>query len=143
MSTFKDAFNLLCGAKLGEGISRTVFEHRLDKRYVVKVEDNPMKVWANIKEWMFWQEYGHRDDISKWLAPCLDISENGRVLIQQRALLIQDKSEVPDTLPRFLTDVKYDNFGWIVEEGCRRLVCVDYAMVYVHPSSKLQTVFWV
>ena len=37
-ATYEDAFNLLCGKLLGEGIHRKVFECRLRDDLVVKVE---------------------------------------------------------------------------------------------------------
>ena len=133
---FEDAFNLLCGAKLGEGVHRDVFECRLRPELVVKVEkDEVFRNFMNVAEMRFWDYAGPATRL--WLAPCHYLSPDGRVLLQSRCDHVR-KEELPEKLPSFLTDIKAANFG--IYEG--RLVAVDYALHYTLASMRLQKVTW-
>lgn len=137
--TFEDAFNILCGKLLGEGIHRKVFECRIRPDLVVKVEhDTDWRYFANVLEMRFWDDHQYFDKVAQWLAPCEYMSPDGRILLQRRALPIVDSSALPAQLPEFLSDVKVDNFGML--DG--RLVCVDYAMTIPNPSTRLKKVEW-
>ena len=137
--TFEDAFNLLCGKLLGEGIHRKVFECRLRPDLVVKVEsETNWRYFANVLEMQFWSDHQYFDKVAQWLAPCDYLSPDGRILLQRRALPIVDTSALPAQLPAFLGDVKANNFGML--DG--RLVCVDYAMTIPNPSTRLKKVDW-
>ena len=139
LPTFEDAFNLLCGKLLGEGIHRKVFECRIRPDLVVKVEhDTDWRYFANVLEMRFWDDHQYFDKVAQWLAPCEYMSPDGRILLQRRTLPIVDSSALPAQLPAFLSDVKVDNFG--ILDG--RLVCVDYAMTIPNPSTRLKKVDW-
>lgn len=134
-ATFEDAFNLLCGDKLGEGIHRTVFECRIRPDLVVKVEDEEWRSFANVREQRFWDDHEHMPDVAKWLAPCESLSPDGRILLQRRVTPVL---ELPKQLPNFLTDRKAENFGMLG----KRLVCVDYSTVIMpKPSTRLGKVY--
>lgn len=136
---FEDAFNLLCGNKIGSGIHRDVFECRLRPDLVVKVEIvETWRYFANVHEMKFWNDNEYRKDITKWLAPCEYLSPDGRILLQRRVDPIGSKTRLPDKLPAFLTDVKKDNYGLL--DG--RLVCFDYALSIPNPSTRLKKVDW-
>lgn len=137
-ATFEDAFNLLCGDKLGEGISRTVYECRLRPELVVKVESGVDRRFANVFEHAFWQDYRHQPKVAQWLAPCERISPDGRILLQRRADPLARGYELPEKLPTFLTDHKESNFGLI--DG--RLVCLDYAITVLNPSIVLKKAYF-
>lgn len=138
--TFEDAFNLLCGEKIGSGIHRDVFECRLRPDLVVKVEiEESWRTFANVMEMKFWCDNEHAKGIGEWLAPCEYMSPDGRILLQRRADPVSRRDTVlPDKLPAFLTDIKPANFGWLAG----RLVCVDYALVIDNPSARLKKVEW-
>lgn len=138
--TFEDAFNLLCGKQLGEGIHRKVFECRIRADLVVKVEqpDEPWRSFANAQEMLFWSNYVHCPEVARWLAPCEYMSPDGRLLLQRKVDHITSKTKLPPSLPTFLTDIKRDNFGLL--NG--RLVCVDYAMLVLNPEMRLRKVEW-
>ena len=52
---YEDAFNMLCGDLLGEGIHRKVFECKIRPDLVVKVEsDTTSRYFANVLEMKFW-----------------------------------------------------------------------------------------
>lgn len=136
---YEDAFNLLCGEKLGSGIHRDVFECRIDPKLVVKVEtDGPWRYFANPLEMKFWNDHQHYAKVAQWLAPCVWLSPNGLILLQRRADPVRSSDELPSHLPSFLTDVKRDNFGYI--DG--KLVCLDYAMNIPNPSLRLKKCEW-
>ena len=138
-ATYEDAFNLLCGKLLGEGIHRKVFECRIRPDLVVKVEpEENWRYFANVLEMRFWNDHEHYKKVADWLAPCEYLSPDGRILLQRRTLPIVDSSALPAQLPAFLSDVKADNFGML--DG--RLVCVDYAMTIPNPSTRLKKVDW-
>jgi len=137
--TFEDAFNLLCGKLIGEGIHRKVFECRIASQYVVKVEQElDWRCFANVNEMRFWTDHQYYRPVARWLAPCFQLSPDGRILLQHRATPVADKSELPKRLPSFLTDIKPENFGWIDKQ----LVCVDYALVNEAPSTRLRKAEW-
>lgn len=137
--TYKDAFNLLCGKLLGEGIHRKVFECSLRDDLVVKVEpETNWRYFANVLEMKFWNDHAEYKKVSDWLAPCEYISPDGRVLLQRKAIPIVDRSVLPSELPGFLSDLKPENFGLM--DG--RLVCLDYAMTIPNPLVRLKKVSW-
>lgn len=139
LATFEDAFGLLCGNKLGDGIHRTVFECRLRDDLVVKVEkENVWRFFANVHEMKFWSDHRNNSAIAKWLAPCDYLSPDGRILLQKRVRMVQPMDVVPDTLPQFLTDIKRDNFGWIGDQ----LVTVDYALTDTNASLRIKKAVW-
>jgi len=126
---YRDAFNLLCGDKIGSGIHRDVFECKLRPELVVKVEKNDdYRYFANVKEMNFWCDNQHYLPVAKWLAPCEYMSPDGFILLQKRCEpLPQNYSFNAVKMPRFLTDLKPDNFGFLDGNS----VCVDYASTIV------------
>jgi hypothetical protein len=138
-AVFEDAFNLLCGDKLGEGIHRTVFECRVRPDLVVKAETHQLhRYFANVMEMKFWSDNEHDPNVARWLAPCRYLSPDGRILLQERAESLPASYRLPARLPAFLTDIKRSNFGLIK----RRLVCVDYAYVIVRPAIRPRKAEW-
>lgn len=137
-SVYRDAFNMLAGDKIGEGIHRMVFTCKIRNDLVVKVESDNFRFFANVFEMRFWSENQHNTAISKWLAPCEYMSPDGRIMLQKRARPLHDSDVIPNRLPVFLTDIKKSNFGFIGDQ----LVCVDYALFNVKPSTALKTVAW-
>ena len=134
----EDAFNLLCGDLIGEGIHRKVFECRLRSDLVVKVEINTgWRYFANVLEMKFWNDHQHFKKVANWLAPCEYLSPDGRILLQKRCEGV-GRAFFPEEVPSFLTDIKCNNFGYY--EG--RIVCVDYAMTIPNPSTRLKKVEW-
>lgn len=135
---FEDAFNLLCGRLLGEGIHRRVFECRLRPDLVVKVENDDHRYFANVLEHKFWADNQHCEKVARWLAPCEYLSPDGRISLQRRADPLGAGTTLPDRLPAFLTDIKRGNFGLLGGN----IVCVDYAMVLQNPSVRKRKVVW-
>ena len=133
---YEDAFNMLCGDLLGEGIHRKVFACKIRPDLVVKVEsDTTCRYFANVLEMKFWNDHEHYKKVAEWLAPCEFLSPDGRILLQRRCEAV-GKTFLPDKIPSFLTDVKRANFGYY--EG--RVVCVDYAMTIPNPSTRMKKV---
>lgn len=113
-----DSFTeLLLGEFLGQGSRRTVFSYALDEKLVVKVSKD--SCIDNILEWELWNEIQHTE-YSKWFAPCVQMSADGKVLFQRRTKNIK---ELPSELPQFMTDLKAENFGLIGKQ----IVAHDYA----------------
>src|SRR5690606_7049898 len=107
-----DAFNMLCGDKIGGGIHRDVFECKLRPEFVVKVEFNTdYREFANVKEMAFWCDNREYKAVAQWLAPCEFLSPDGRVLLQRRCDPVPQDYEWPAKLPGFITDTKRGNFG--------------------------------
>lgn len=136
--TSQDAFNLLCGPKLGEGIHRTVFLCRIDPSLVVKVETES-NYWtgANAAEFKNWEEVSYAPVFNRWLAPCVSISPNGRIMLQKRTTAIPAHL-MPDKLPSWLTDIKHENFGFF--QG--RVVAHDYPQINSTWSKRLRKATW-
>jgi len=134
---YLDAFNLLCGKLLGEGVHRRVFECKLRPDLVVKVEyETENRYFANVFEQKFWDDSSPA--VEAWLAPCEMLSPDGRILLQQRAHPLPHNAEMPLLVPSFLRDLKRENFGHI--DG--KLVCMDYAIVNLQASMKLRKADW-
>lgn len=95
---FEDAFNLLCGALLGEGVHRKVFACRLRPELVVKVEAEPaFRYFANVHEMKMWNDSSLKE--AEWLAPCRYLSPDGRILLQDRADPVPGDYEMPERMP--------------------------------------------
>lgn len=137
-ATFEDAFNLLCGDKIGEGIHRTVYRCRIRDDLVVKVENGDCRYFANVMEDKFHADHSHYDKVMRWLAPCEYLSPDGRILLQRRTQPLRDNDKLPDKIPAFLTDIKRENFGWLGG----KMVCHDYAMTIPNPSVRLRKAHW-
>jgi hypothetical protein len=126
---FEEAFNLLCGAKLGQGMSREVFECALLPGYVVKVETERER-FQNVMEWETWQIV-QGTSASRWFAECRWISPNGKVLIQERTRPA-GHAEFVERVPVWFTDLKRTNWGMAKAQhkdgqpGKEWLVCHDY-----------------
>ena len=121
-----DLVTTLCGEYIGRGAYRSVYEYNLDHRYVIKVE--PENTGCNLVEYMIWEEVkglvGSLEWVKDWFAPCGWISPNGKLLTMRKTKdLDRDR---PDKVPKFLWDVKPDNFGWIGN----KFVCHDYGQLY-------------
>lgn len=138
MSKFvnKEAFRLLCGRKIGSGVYRTVYECSIDPTLVVKVEDRQAGSFANVAEYEFWNR-NEGGPAGVWLAPCVDLSPNGVILLQKRVEPLR-KADLPKKIPTFLTDTHIGNFGMF--EG--RIVCCDYARVAFDPDMRLKKAYW-
>lgn len=133
---FEEAFNLLCGAQLGQGIARQVFTCAYDETLVVKVERDPHR-FQNVREYSFWQECQFYRKVADWLAPCVWISPRGAVMLQRRVEPVP-KAQLPPQLPAWMRDIKPEHFGLF--EG--RLVCCDYALTNSTLPTKLKAAGW-
>lgn len=138
--THLDAFNLLCGRKIGYGMTRQVFECNIDKKYVVKVEnDEPRSHFQNIMEWMVWRRVCGTD-IEKWFAPVHEMSPDGRLLLMHRTTPVSGM-HMPNKMPSFFTDFKSSNYGLL--NG--KVVCHDYGshlLMERGMTKSLKTVKW-
>lgn len=106
---------------IGRGMSRTVYaaNQRLFKDSVVVKVEEPVGQFQNILEANLWERLEHTE-MAKYLAPVLDISDDGSVLIQRRTT---PALWYPKFMPSFFTDFSKSNFGML--NG--RFVCHDYA----------------
>ena len=136
--TYEDAFNLLCGKLIGEGIHRRVFECRIRPDCVVKVESDPLRYFANVMENKFWSDHFHCPAVKRWLAPIEYLSPDARLMLMKRAEPIRETDKLPDKLPAFLSDRKRANFGFI--DG--QLVAVDYALSITKASTRMGKANW-
>lgn len=121
---------LTMGEPIGFGAYRLVYAPRIMPNYVVKIEYNE-NTSANRDEMQVWQRIMHTD-LSKWFAPCVAISDNCQVLVQEKTVKPRP-DEFPKRLPAFFTDFKRSNYGVLVGEHGKRggsvrcFVCHDYA----------------
>lgn len=122
---FEEAYNLLCGERIGYGMSRMVFECTLLPDCVVKVETDAQR-FQNIVEWETWKTVQHTP-AARWFAQCKWISPSGVVLIQERTRPPAPQ-EFLDKIPVWFTDTKRTNWGMAStnKSGKQFLVCHDY-----------------
>ena len=112
--------DLVVGEQIGEGSFRAVYQHATNPDWVVKIQ-KPSDSFNNVTEYEIWclvkdTDYKH------WFAEVHWISDNGKVIIQQKVNKLKNKSQVPNKIPHFFTDVKSSNFGLIGNQ----LTCHDY-----------------
>ena len=122
----EDFVRLFCGELLGNGMSRQVFVLETDPTKVVKVESYS-GYFQNVREWELWKDLGHTK-YGKYIAPCVSISPNGSVLVQERVEPITQDELRAARLPSFLCDFKASNYGRY--KG--RIVCCDYGTNLLH-----------
>lgn len=113
-----DMADMFIGGNVGTGNSRSVYDFTMDPKYVVKIDRNGN--FDNVAEWDIWNNIP--EDLKKWFAPCLRISQCGRLLIQEKTTPVQ-LEDMPKEIPAFFQDFKLQNWGKIGEN----IVCHDYA----------------
>ena len=119
------ALSMLCGKQIGlPGLSRTVYAMRYNDDYVVKFERADSDAFQNVIEFRAWNFIMHNDKLSKFFAPCMDISRCGRVLIQARTQPLPDDIELVD-MPSIITDYKKMNWGMFMGQP----VLHDYGLL--------------
>ena len=132
----KDFLDLFAGERIGRGISRAVYEYRIDPTLVIKIELASQR-FQNMQEWENWRTWRETPGVARWLAPCVDISPCGIVMLQKRTRPLE-QDELPKTLPAFLTDTKIHNFG--ILGG--KVVCHDYALLVSSLSHRQRKAHW-
>lgn len=134
---FEEAYNLICGDLLGEGISRKVYDCRIIPDAVVKVEKSNYS-FTNIREYEAWGVVGNHKVLGKMFAPVLHISPDGKMLIMGKTT---QAYSFPDKLPVCMQDTKSANYG--MYNG--RFVCHDYGvngLMEFGLSTRLRKVTW-
>ena len=113
----KELFKTICYEEIGSGCSRVVYNSRVLKDSVIKIEKDG-GAFQNTFEWQVWQELQYTKH-AKWFAPCEWISPCGTVLIMAKTSLAH---KFPDSIPAFLADFKKANYGMLGG----KFVCHDY-----------------
>lgn len=134
----REAFHLLTDKLIGRGVSREVWSSKVLPNCVIKVESSAQR-FQNVIEWEVWHRV-KSTKFAKWFAPCEWISPNGSILIMRKTE-VPGKSEYPDKLPVFFSDIKFENFGLLNGE----FMAHDYGinmLLEKGMSSKLRTVHW-
>lgn len=116
------ALSMICGEYLGRGVSRTVFALNYAQDLVIKIEEERGE-FQNVLEWKIWNKARETSpEVAATLAPCVDISTCGRVLIMKKTSPLVGKEVM---LPAWLSDYGSRNMGMIDD----RIVCHDYGLV--------------
>lgn len=111
---------LLCGERLGHGMTREVFSfYPDDENKVIKFELESGH-FQNVCEYQVWDAIQYTE-LAKWFAPCYNISHCGRIMIQARCEPIAAIA-LPAEVPAFFTDLKSSNWGIYNKHP----VCFDY-----------------
>lgn len=124
-----DLFGLLCGAEIGRGEYRSVYQHRMDDKLVVK--HDTCENWSNVHEFTLYREL-QDTPLGKWLAPAYWLSPRGIWLIQAKTTPIEI-GNYPKRVPAIFADLKPSNWGMF--EG--RPVCHDYGNNRVYTLAKV------
>jgi hypothetical protein len=137
---YEEFVNAMCGKLIGEGQDRKVFELPItNNKWCVKFETGSGRLFQNVEEWNVWQAVRDTEH-AKWFAPCHWISPNGRVLIMRQTEQLR-KSEYPDKVPNYFTDMKFGNFGHL--EG--NFVAHDYGVHLISQkglTNRMITAHW-
>lgn len=138
-----DGIRFLIGKKLGEGVSREVYEYGGNPvEYVVKIETEGDR-FQNVVEYQFWQSVRDAPDMLRWIAPCARISPQGNYMIQERTTPIT-LGELRKRLPKvpvWCSDLKVSNWGRLPNG---KIVCHDYGthVAIGHASTRLRKADW-
>lgn len=117
----RDLIDLCTEKYLGSGMSRETYVFGPYPSLVIKFETG-RGCFQNVLEWEVWERV-ERTKSAKWFAPCVRISDNGKVLLMKRTDVLGWK-ERPAKMPTFFTDLKIENFGTI--DG--KVVAHDYGV---------------
>lgn len=130
-----DMSDMFIGEFIANGQSRDVYAFAMDPKYVVKIDRSGH--FNNVSEWDVW--INSPEEHKRFLAPCLKISQCGRLLIQERTSPVT-LEEMPEVIPGFFTDTKLQNWGKIGDN----IVCHDYAnhRFYQNPYGKIRPKWW-
>lgn len=139
-----DIISSICGEHLGTGAFRRVYDYNLEAGYVVKIEEGSSR--CNVVEALVWEEVqglcGDLEWVKKWFAPIKWISPGGHILVMQKTELYpkNERMQPPEKIPKFLWDIKPENFGWIG----RNYVCHDYGQFYnmIHYPKSMKKINW-
>lgn len=127
-----------CGKLLGAGAYRDTYVCKQDPKMVIKIEREMSKaIFANVSEWVNYQNLKDWNQMKPWLAPCYGITQIGNVLLQRRVKITDNDDLYPEKIPSFFTDRKYENFGFIGKQ----LVCYDYSFM-VHTQFRMVKANW-
>ncbi len=130
----------LLGKKIGKGFRRDVFEHKEDDSLVIKALLNKTDK-HNINEIERWKNAD--EETKKYLAPCIEISEDGVYLIQKKGTKVEGNGYIPTrdfpesfikTIKPFQDRIKKDN--WVYIDG--ELKLCDYGEEELTPAQERQ-----
>jgi hypothetical protein len=129
-----DVLRLMVGEPIARGCSREVYALPGRPDAVLKLETDAGS-YHNILEWELWREV-QDGPWAKYFAECIAISPSGTGLIMARTAPV---AEIPASRPKWLQDVKPDNFGSLPDG---RVVCHDYSITWLIRAnlSKMKTV---
>lgn len=135
----EDLFNMVTGPDIGAGQYRRVYEHRFDKKLVIKQDSG--QNFSNLNEWQVWNEFKDTT-VGAWLAPVMHCSPRGLWLVMARTRPIP-VGKFPKRIPALFCDIKPENWG--MYRG--RPVCHDYGNHSVFAlaraaAAKLEPVLW-
>lgn len=108
-----EMIDLLLGDYIGGGESRDVYDAAIYDNCVAKIEITKPCI-NNIKEYLVWSFFANTV-YAEWFAPCIELTCNGRILIQKKVEPITDanKKLIPEYIPDIITDVKFENCGFL------------------------------
>jgi hypothetical protein len=135
-----ELFDFMLGQRLDYGAFREVFVLKHDPSLVIKVATEKQGQIENMVDYKMWQLLDMTPS-AKWFAPIIDISDNGKYLIQKRIEPLP-KSQYPEKIPSFFTDTKYVNFGWLEGVG---FVCCDLGSINITkglPTQLIKASWW-
>lgn len=125
------------GKFINSGVSRNVYEFKLSKRYVLKIEKN-RPYYDNVMEFKIWTEARYYSDIHKFLAPTVWISKSCKIILQRKIKISPIGKNYPLKMPNIFTDLKYTNYGFIN----KRIVCCDYSRCLLFNGMRSRNVKW-
>jgi hypothetical protein len=111
-----ELFHFMAGARIGQGVDREVYVFEPNPEWVIKFQLGSHD-FQNVREWDLWTYAPPA--ARKWLAPCIDISHSGKILLQVRCNRLEHP---PKRIPKWMDDMHSENWGLI--KG--RPVAVDY-----------------
>ena len=127
---------------LGEGEHRVVYAMQGNTEHVLKVTKEGRN-WANFAEKELW-DVAQNTPLAKFLAPCVSMSDGGRILCQRRVERLILPCEAPEYLPACLSGTHHGNLGILAGQ----VIMFDYGLNLarfngIDPMKRSKTRAWV
>lgn len=129
-----DFADFFCGDVIGQGETRSVYEYKIDPRFVIKIDRGGC--FNNVAEWDIWNNLKNTPH-GNFLAPCISISSCGRIMMQRRTTPAHIE-KMPKSIPSFFTDTKLQNWGRLGN----LIVCHDFANHKFYTNIRMINASW-
>lgn len=127
----KSLMEMAASEYLSCGTFRNVFATELNPSIVLKMSKEDIGPASNLMEYTIWHEFMVMAVGKKWLAPCYEVYDDGKILTQKRLEIFTSKNDkrLPKKIPKWMVDTKVSNWGIDPDDGKPK--CCDYGNLHL------------